>query len=801
MTDYIEEFIELTDEINTHIDRQKQINGNLGIYDNTSQEWVFPVPGEPGFVWVRPKYGGDPFPAFNKAAPLKPDLEVVVEPDINTGRLCITDINLQSAIAYNPQNPPVPVPPTPNGVGSGREQYNSASLIADGLVFSVSGLIIGINSFTASYNQTQQTYTPANTDLTSYLPGSGLQCWALIGINPTDGSVVVNTTTPISIASTLLVSTLSTIVLGNTIPLAAIKLRNGVTALSFPTDFVDQRAWVTGQWFSYPLGVQFGGSAADLSGTGGAHKLVFQETLGGAFTVRVLASSDVPSGAGSPLSAKGDLYTFSTVNTRQPAGADYSIPIWDSSQTTGLIASSSATTAMIVPSGTTLQQPGSPANGMIRYNSTTGRFEFYAGAWKNFVRLDGDTMTGQLINNTGYTGPIGNATPNTGAFTNITITGGGYIRPSTDSTSALLVTKSDGTTAIITVDSTNKTLGIGGTTPITTAWMRIAAGNPVSISLLNPGVIQCTSSGGSSRNMFSWDVNDNVAFGSSNGPINNMFFYVGPNNSAGQILGLTKSAGTLVGNDSGTNAVLNALVVGHNSSGTPTTGFGTAILWTGKDSTTNDVNMSRLRTYWNVATHASRAAYAVLSAYDTAERDVIGIGASGSAGLLGFYGVATSPVAQPASTREIDLVQSDLGLRAAGTPSLSLLGKYNSDTLAGNGLTSVVGHVRLTGQTGGIGATNIFTPPANGSYLVTVYLEDTSAGLVGGTIQANIIYTDDNGSQTQSTAALPLNVTGFTSSEFVLYAKTSAAIQYSTTFVAGTGSPQYALTIEVIRLS
>jgi hypothetical protein len=50
-----------------------------------------------------------------------------------------------------------------------------------------------------------------------------------------------------------------------------------------------------------------------------------------------------------------------------------------------------------IPKGTTAQQPGSPATGMMRYNSTTGRFEFYTGsAWSNFVRLDGDTMTGTL---------------------------------------------------------------------------------------------------------------------------------------------------------------------------------------------------------------------------------------------------------------------------------------------------------------------------------------------------------------------------------------------------------------------
>lgn len=56
----------------------------------------------------------------------------------------------------------------------------------------------------------------------------------------------------------------------------------------------------------------------------------------------------------------------------------------------------SSTGFLQIPVGTTVQQPGSPANGMIRLNSTTGRFEFYNGSWMNFVRLSGDTMTGDL---------------------------------------------------------------------------------------------------------------------------------------------------------------------------------------------------------------------------------------------------------------------------------------------------------------------------------------------------------------------------------------------------------------------
>lgn len=57
----------------------------------------------------------------------------------------------------------------------------------------------------------------------------------------------------------------------------------------------------------------------------------------------------------------------------------------------------SATGHFQVAVGTTGQRPGSPANGMMRYNSTTSRSEFYSGgAWRNHARLSGDVFTGAV---------------------------------------------------------------------------------------------------------------------------------------------------------------------------------------------------------------------------------------------------------------------------------------------------------------------------------------------------------------------------------------------------------------------
>lgn len=75
--------------------------------------------------------------------------------------------------------------------------------------------------------------------------------------------------------------------------------------------------------------------------------------------------------ATNPVSAGG---------TGQSATAQYSVFVGTS--TTAVQKSSSSTDAIQMPVGTTAQRPGSPVNGMIRYNSTSSKMEAYAGgAW------------------------------------------------------------------------------------------------------------------------------------------------------------------------------------------------------------------------------------------------------------------------------------------------------------------------------------------------------------------------------------------------------------------------------------
>lgn len=72
----------------------------------------------------------------------------------------------------------------------------------------------------------------------------------------------------------------------------------------------------------------------------------------------------------------------------------------------GVAISVTGTGAILLPIGTTGQQPDTGNAGEVRYNSTTGRFEFgVGGSWVNYVRLSGDTLTGSTFTGGTFSGP------------------------------------------------------------------------------------------------------------------------------------------------------------------------------------------------------------------------------------------------------------------------------------------------------------------------------------------------------------------------------------------------------------
>lgn len=113
--------------------------------------------------------------------------------------------------------------------------------------------------------------------------------------------------------------------------------------------------------------------------TGSFTTLAASSTVSGAGFTTYFAS---PPPIGSTTPSTGAFTTLSTTgNVTLGDGASDSITINASTATVPNNLNFSGTGSITVPNGTTGQRPGSPAAGMIRYNSSSGTFEGYTTTW------------------------------------------------------------------------------------------------------------------------------------------------------------------------------------------------------------------------------------------------------------------------------------------------------------------------------------------------------------------------------------------------------------------------------------
>ena len=135
---------------------------------------------------------------------------------------------------------------------------------------------------------------------------------------------------------------------------------------------------------------------------------------------------------------------------------------------------------------------------------------------------------------------------------------------------------------------------------------------------------------------------------------------------------------------------------------------------------------------------------------------------------------------------------------------VSTASKQQSACLAGIiPLPCVAGTVSLTGQTGAISSTTIFTPSTAGFYTVSVNLFLQVQGTAG-TIQPIIYYNNavGGGPFTTGCGTSPLSTTaviGAQTQSLCSVPEGTAAVQYYVTFSSVTGTPQYGLYITFTR--
>jgi hypothetical protein len=249
----------------------------------------------------------------------------------------------------------------------------------------------------------------------------------------------------------------------------------------------------------------------------------------------------------------------------------------------------------------------------------------------------------------------------------VVVLGGGIIAPAADSTTALKLTKADGTTAVLTVDTTNSRVGIGtsspqqsldvGTGKITGGTSSASFRNTLDLSSAAFAAMDFTFAGGGIFRPASVAVA---------GVPKDLFFQLLPETSSGYgYIEAWAGAGLMLGTGNGTTpivfrvnrvevaritstgalqvaptdaataAVTDVMILDHSTSGTPAAVYGTGLRFRGQSSTTASRDMGRVRTEWTTATDASRASKMVLSAYAIGvETDVLSLASDGGITLL-----------------------------------------------------------------------------------------------------------------------------------------------------------------------
>ncbi len=131
--------------------------------------------------------------------------------------------------------------------------------------------------------------------------------------------------------------------------------------------------------------------------------------------------------------------------------------------------------------------------------------------------------------------------------------------------------------------------------------------------------------------------------------------------------------------DAVANSVTIGLTVRHSSSGTPAAGFGVSQRFGLHSSTTVNQDAALVEALWYEATHASRKADLVISAYDTVKRECLRCRGAGSAAAIGFLGAAPSARVAHVADAKVDYAAGDLDTEGEVITAINTLnGKMNS---------------------------------------------------------------------------------------------------------------------------
>jgi hypothetical protein len=140
----------------------------------------------------------------------------------------------------------------------------------------------------------------------------------------------------------------------------------------------------------------------------------------------------------------------------------------------------SSTGALLISKGTTLQQPGSPATGMMRYNTTTNQFEGYSGSSPAWKSIGGSALSNDTSTSTNLYPVFAAAT--SGTAENLYTSNAKYLyKPSTGELQSSAVVASNGIFVNSQTISTSYTIAAGNSA-ISSGPVTVASGQSVTVS-------------------------------------------------------------------------------------------------------------------------------------------------------------------------------------------------------------------------------------------------------------------------------------------------------------------------------